>query len=168
MPSSFFRALDPTSKNSGIIYSLAGSHPCQGTEMIDQTVIENIRHALNSDLGYFSALNATYNIIVGQHFDLYLQGKKNSKGGAKGVLDFLIFPLIARKLIADTYLDERSESGFANLLAWTVAIPLELARFSAAITLTLLLAPVVAIVCLIKLCLESNAENTDTVPNMAA
>lgn len=160
MASSFFRALNPTSKNSGIVYCLARNNPCQGTEMIDSTVSVNVRTAFNSDLDYFSGLTATYNILVGQHYDLYLRGRNDSQGGAKGALDYLIFPLIARKLIADTYLDERRESVLSNALAWFVAIPLEIARFSAAIALTLILAPVVALVHLIKACLpKSDTEN---------
>lgn len=169
MALSFFRALNPTSKDSGIVYCLARGNSCQGTEMIDRTVAENVRTAFNSDLDYFSGLSATYNVLVGQHYDLYLQGRNDSKGGAKGTLDYLIFPLIARKLIADTYLDERRESGFSNALAWIVAIPLELARFSAGIALTLLLAPVIALVHLIKACLPKNdVETTHSVSSLTA
>ncbi len=161
MALSFFRALNPTSEDSGIVYCLAGDHPCQGLEMIDSTVFENIRAAFKKDLDYFSGLSATYNILIGHHYDLHLRGHVDSKGGSKGALDYLIFPLIARKLIADTYLDERSENGFSNALAWAVAIPLELTRFSAAIALALLLAPIVALVHIIKACLPvNNEENT--------
>lgn len=164
MALSFFRALNPTSKDSGIVYCLAGNNPCQGKEMIDSTVSENIRAAFNSDLDYFSGLSTTYNILVGNHYDLYLTGRVDSKGGSKGALDYLIFPLVARKLISDTYLNERREHGFSNALAWAVAIPLEITRFSAAIALTLLLAPIVALVHLIKVCLPKNdEENTHSV-----
>lgn len=156
MALSFFRALNPTSKESGIVYCLAGFSTCQGKEMIDHTVTENVRYAFNRNLDYFSGLDATFEILVGDHYDLYLNGN-----GAKGVLDYLIFPLVSRKLIADTYLQEKMESYIFNALAWMVAIPLELARFSAAIALTLLLAPIVAFVHLIRACFpENNAAAT--------
>lgn len=148
---SFFRALNPTSRNSGIVYCLAGKEPCQGKEMLDATVGDNIHNAFkNNGVGFLSILETTFNIIVGDHFDLNLKGQFTNQGGAKGVLDFLIFPLLARKLIADTFLHERRGCTFANVLAWAIAIPLEVARFSAGIYLTLLLCPVVAFVNLVK------------------
>jgi uncharacterized protein involved in cysteine biosynthesis len=63
----------------------------------------------------------------------------------KGVLDYFLFSLVARKLISDSYLPEREKSFCTNLLAWLVAIPLELIRFSTAIVLTFFLAPIVAL-----------------------
>lgn len=164
MSLSFFRALNPSSNNSGIVYSLAGNSPCQGKEMIDRTVSENIRAAFNKDLDFLSGLGATYNILVGQHYDLYLEGRLSAKGGSKGALDYFMFPLIARKLIADTYLEERKDRVLSNALAWAVAVPLELARFSAAVALTLLLAPVVAIVHLVKACLPKSEEESGYSP----
>ncbi len=146
----FFSALDPTSKKSGITYCLAGNRPCQGKEMLDFTVGECIADAFNSDLDFLSGLNATYNILVGRHYDLYLKGALTSKGGTKGALDYLILPLVARKLISDSYLSERRNSRLANVLAWTVAVPLELVRFAAAFALTLLLVPVIALVHIVK------------------
>ncbi|MDP1603703.1 MAG: hypothetical protein Q8M03_10610 [Legionella sp.] len=158
---SFFRALNPSSINSGIVYCLAGNNPCQGKEMIDSTVGNNISRVFKSDLDFLSGLNATFNILVGEHFDLFLKGRHNNQGGAKGVLDFLILPLLARKLIADTYLDEQKENTFTNTLAWAIAVPIEIARFSAGIALTLLLSPIVALVHLIKACLPTQ-ETTET------
>lgn len=158
---SFFRALNPTSPNSGIVYSLAGNYPCQGKEMLDSTVKENILSALDSDLDLLAGLNATFNILVGEHFDLSLKGRDDNKGGAKGLLDFLILPLLARKLIADTQLDERKDNTFTNVLALAIAVPIEIARFSAGLALTILLIPTVMLVHLIKACLPAQ-EATDT------
>jgi hypothetical protein len=148
----FFRALDPTSKKSGITYCLAYGSVHQNTEMLDVTVGESIADAFNHNLDFLFGLNATYNIIVGTHYDLYVTGQ-----GKKGMLDYLILPLVARKLIADSYLDERKNSVLVNILAWTVATPIECARFTAAFALTLLLAPIVALVHLVKACMPKEA-----------
>lgn len=154
MSLSFFRALNPISENSGIVYSLAPDYDCHRQEMLDVSVWESIRNAFNKDLGYLEGLQATYNILVGEHYDLKLKGKDGAgngpMGGAKGILDFFILPLVARKLIADTFLDERQDSDFVNALAWIIAIPIEIVRFGAGVALTLLLAPVVAIVHLLR------------------
>ncbi len=143
---SFFRALNPTSHFSGITYALAKDNPCQGTEMIDRTFVE--WYALNYDDS--SRARAIFNLLMGEHYDLFLMGRNNSIGGAKGILDFLIFPLIARKLIADFFLPERNKSPFLNILALAIAIPLEVARFSVAVALTLLIAPVVLFIDFLK------------------
>ena len=152
---SFFRALNPASANSGITYCLAKdlyfkNLPCQGQEMLDYTVGEVIQRYFDSNLGFLSGMVATFNILVGGHYDLQLIGAYDAKGGTKGVLDYLIFPLVARKLIADTYLSERQESCLLNCLAWAAAIPLEILRFGAGIALTLLLAPIVAVTTLVR------------------
>ena len=138
---SFFRALNPASKNSGITYYLPDpSKDLQGREMIDLTVSENISDAWSSKLNF---LSATFNIIMGDHYDL--------QGGKKGVLDYLIFPLIARKLWADIVLlwPEEEEASRGYILVATLVLQvvcyLELVRFIAAIALTLLLAPIVAV-----------------------
>ena len=125
--------------------------------MLDLTVGECIADAFKRDLDFLSGLNATYNILVGRHYELFLEGREDNKGGKKGALDYLILPLVARKLISDSRLNERRTSGLANglanMVAWSVAVPLELARFTAAFALTLLLAPVVALVHLVKACM---------------
>jgi len=162
MALSFFRALDPTSENSGITYCLAAGSRCQGKEMLDYTVGESIANVFNRDLDFISGLHATYHMLVGTHYDIHLNGRNDNKGGAKGALDYLILPLVARKLLADSYLPERVGRDLLNALAWTVAIPLELARFTAAFALTLLLVPVVAIVHLIKACLPKQEQPDET------
>lgn len=180
MSLSFFQALNPLSIQSGIKYSLAKEYyraqvdiyiphikddplirsqdfPCQNQEMIDATVSESIRAAIHNDANFIEGIITTFNILIGGHYDLRLNGRNDNKGGAKGILDFLILPLLARKLIADTFLPERTNI-LTNALAWTVALPIEIARFSAGIALTLLLAPVVAVVHLIKACMPNQAQ----------
>ncbi|MDR3501439.1 MAG: hypothetical protein P4L79_02550 [Legionella sp.] len=153
---SFFRALNPASCNSGIIYRFGGDDPCLGKEMIDSFVSENIYKAWNRNLDFVSALFATYDILMGDHYDLYFHGQNDCRGGAKGALDYFIFPLVARKLISDFYLETNIRVSISNVLAWSIAVPLEVARFSAAVGLALLLAPVIALVHLLKGCFYGN------------
>jgi hypothetical protein len=87
----------------------------------------------------------------------------------KGLLDYLIFPLIARKLFGnriEEYYAENPAQGFAslplgdimfstlfsrNFLVFFIVLPLEVTRFTAAVAFTLLLAPLAAIVCGLQL-----------------
>lgn len=149
----FFRALDPTSEHSGIVYWLAvNNNTCKGKEMRDLTVSERIVDTFRYDLDFLSGLAATYDILIGDHYDLNLTGENYDKGGKKGALDYLIFPLVARKLIADSF-SEGERGVLTKILALAVAVPLEIARFVAAFALMLVLVPVVALVHLVKACL---------------
>ncbi|WP_149865274.1 hypothetical protein [Legionella saoudiensis] len=157
---SFFSALNPASCNSGVTYRFGGSDdPCQGKEMIDSLVSENIYKAWNSNLDFQSALYAAYEILMGEHYDLYFHGQNDCRGGAKGALDYLIFPLVARKLITDFYSETNITLSIFNVLVWSIAVPLEVARFSAAVGLTLLLTPVIALVHLLRGCFSENIQN---------
>ena len=141
----FFRALNPISRNSGITYCLNDNYCNQGEEIEDYTIKQNYERIWGKkNLGFSKDIYGIYNLFVGTHFAL------ESSGGAKGILDFLILPLLARKLIADTYLENRRDTKIANALALAIAIPIELARFSLGIALTLLLSPIVAIIHFIK------------------
>ncbi len=106
-PLSFFRALNPRSKQSGITYARTWIHaPCKDTEIIDKTVGEHfdslfffqkkISEGISvtdwRDLAYFSKLKAIYRFILGTHYENWMHGLEDSKGGAKGALDYLIFP----------------------------------------------------------------------------
>ena len=99
MALSFFRALNPASPNSGIGSVINnGRLTKKGPEKIDLTVSENISEIWKSDLNF---LSATYNIIIGTHYPFEGQGKK-------GALDYLIFPLVARKLLMDALQEDCS------------------------------------------------------------
>ena len=141
----FSRALNPTLTDSGIALSWGGETGMQGCEIDDLSVSKTISKAFNKKYGFLLGLQATFHILVGCHYP------DRQCDGSKGVLDFLIFPLLARELIAGTFLSEQDESHFINALAWTAAIPLEIMRFTAGIALTLLLAPIVAIVTVLPL-----------------
>lgn len=147
---SFFRAINPASRYSGIQYSLATGRNCNGKEMLDEYVSHNLIKALTDDLNFFEGIAATYEILVGTHYDIPIKGRDDCKGGAKGLLDYIIWPLVARKLIADSYLDERKSADIKNTVAFSIGIPLEVARFSTGFLLTGMLVPVVAMVHLLK------------------
>src|ERR1700733_13866687 len=99
----FFRALNPISQYSGIEYALAAGYRCQNREMIDSSALQGIYNAFKYDYYLTTALRHTYEILVGCHYDLYFRGALTAHGGSKGILDLLIFPLIARKLLADVF-----------------------------------------------------------------
>ena len=139
----FSRALNPTSKDSGILF-WGKDEGREDQEIFDFSVSYKIKEAFRENSGFLQGLKATFDILVGDH---YPDGPHT---GSKGVLDFLIFPLLARRFINDTQRTEWNERHFINALAWTAAIPLEIMRFTAGIALTLLLAPIVAIVTLIR------------------
>lgn len=147
---SFFHALNPASKHSGLMLG--------AREILDSTVGERIAYTWNHNSDFISAIKTTFDILVGKHYSPFLRPPAESS--AKGVLDYLILPLLARKLIADTYLEERKECHLTNLMAWTLAIPLEFLRFSAGVALTLISAPIVALVKLSTFCIDLHDECT--------
>ena len=151
MSLSFFRALDPTSKYTGFFYESLYDNGL--TEQFDLTISENLHYRRDQNL-----VTKIFEILVGDHYQIF--GPHDSGQTAKGVLDFLIFPLIARNLILG------SESIIAGIVGVAIAIPLEIARFSLGIALTLLLTPIVALVNLIKNCLPM--ENTQSAPSVTA
>lgn len=151
MPLSFFRALNPVSENSGTTYSRGSNYPCENREMLDLSVAQRINNAFQNDYYLLSALVSTYESIIGCHYDLYLRGGVNARGGSKGVLDFLIFPLIARKLIADHWLPENWNNIFLKLLVWVIGFPIETIRVLTGIVLTIVLSPFVLLIHSIKI-----------------
>ena len=149
----FFRALNPISENSGITYcvDIIIQAPCYNYEMIDASVTEVICNAYNRDYNLFAALHSTYVILVGCHYDLNVKGYFDARGGSKGILDILIFPLIARKLIADAHLPENRYNPFSRMLAVVVGLPLEITRLLLGITLTIVVSPLVLYIHVMKL-----------------
>lgn len=141
----FLKALNPIETRSGIMYRLNEKQmeinpELHDTEMTDATVVDILKlapemHARGTFLDYSKLVSYTYNVIMGSHYDANLLGV-----GSKGLLDFLIFPLLARKLMADTKLEEREESHLVNILALCVAGALEFVRTLMGATLTAVLA----------------------------
>lgn len=146
------------------------NYPCYGQLMIDATVDKNIKRYLDQDLNLIEAIHATFEIILGEHYDRHLKNLNNPFGGAKGVLDFTILPLLARKLWADTNLEQRKGLSIANLISWAIAIPIEVARVSVAGLLTGALLPVITLVHLLKPFFHSEKVEDDfeVLPNSCA
>jgi hypothetical protein len=170
----FLNFLNPLSQDSGVKFSkytkiehLEGANKIQ-----DKTVIENyhIQYKIyqqarehNSkvgggpDYGFFTEINYIFKVLTGVHYGVYLnEPKEDGIGGigGKGILDFLIFPLIARKLLWDSLIfignDEnyRWNGTFDDLakgVCWVGLIPsvalalsLEIIKFSLAATVAVL------------------------------
>lgn len=156
--SSFFRALNPTEKHTGFFYD-DFRDGC--IEMVDRTILENIRYKYISNDSYVSHIIGIFDILMGDHYEII--GRHNGSAPlAKGILDFLIFPLVARSLILGL------ESIGPGILGLIIALPLEITRFSLGIGLTLLFTPVVAVIDLIQAILpEGDAENGRSLQNSA-
>ncbi len=141
----FFHAMNPLSEKSGVYQIDLDEGGCVGSEKIDETVSQSILNAMNADLDIIGGIKATFDIIWGNHYSLSLEGK-----GAKGLLDLLILPLLARKLISDTCLAEHEETILQNIMACIIAIPIELSRVGVAFGLTMILIPIITAVHLIR------------------
>lgn len=127
---SFFEALDPGSKFANGKYK-------------DKLVSDKFLDILKKELSFKDTLAQTFELVMGQH---YINA---SSYGQKGLLDYLILPLLARELFNNTVLD-KDQSPTIKALAMALIIPIEIARFSCALAITLLLVPVVAILNLCK------------------
>jgi len=149
----FFKALNPAAKESGIYFDntqLAFEKPL---EIIDRSLTENIDASFRKAYSLFLALRGTFHVLTGTHYDLHFD-ENSPHYNAKGLLDFTILPLISRKLIADTYSYEQQDQTYLNILSWCIALPLEIFRFTAALAITLVLSPLIAIGTMIRCCFE--------------
>lgn len=144
----FFSALNPVSSNSGITFR-ATKHP-YSEEMLQQNMPDLtldlvIPFLWSRNLSILNGIYETFTVFYGDHFD------KNSRGfGQKGALDFTLLPLLSRKLIADTYLEERKDSHLLNFLAWAVALPIKAITFGVALAFTIAMVPIVIGVTLLR------------------
>ncbi|MCH9757275.1 MAG: hypothetical protein K0U37_08825 [Gammaproteobacteria bacterium] len=157
----FFTALNPCSKDAGLQMKgkVPGKMYAEVFDVEDLTFYELIQDKADYFLKVRRGLGLDYvvnifhmvGLIGGAHHPLFDGAIRNYvvnhadkesdiETGSKGLFDFLIFPLLARKLMADTYLESRKDAHVLNVLAWMVAIPLEIIRDTAVISLTLLLA----------------------------
>ena len=142
---SFFSALNPISANSNITFRAAkysASYPKSRLEQTipDLTLDVVIPFLWSRNLFILDGIFETFTVFYGDHFD------KDARGfGQKGVLDIMLLslPLLSRKLIADTYLEERHDTRFFNLLAWAIALPIETIRLGTALAFTIALIPVI-------------------------
>ena len=99
--------------------------------------------------GFWMGIADTYNVITGNHYTNSVDSFTGNKYVyTYGVLDILIFPLIARALI--TWGEGRGKDGhhqsFGSSLCGSLGMILELPRFILGAALTLALSPIVALV----------------------
>lgn len=154
MAISFFQALNPASKNSGVLYpDYVVDDELKGQELIDKTVLENISRLKGTNIN----LRDIFEILVGTHYSFGYHGVFS-----KGVLDYLIFPLVSRKIL---HALDKNTNIFVAILSYSVALPLETARFSLGIVLTLLIAPVALLINLFK---ENKAQDELNSAHVAA
>ena len=140
---SFFTAFDPESKNSG--YKDSRDQP-----IYDITVREQVIKHFVEDMTFFQRVSSTYDIILGKHYDINIDNKTDSEEmGRKGALDYLILPLLSRKLMHDGYKPAKGIT-LANVSLLAIALTIEAARVGTAFALTALLIPVIALVHALK------------------
>lgn len=167
--------LNPLSKDSGVKLSKYSKikHQPGADKIQDKTVIENYHIQYknykqskehNSKVGLPDYVFSTeiiyiFKVLTGLHYGVYDnldEPKENGIGGigAKGLLDFLIFPLIARKLLWDSLIFIGNDENYrwngtlddlAKGVCWVGLIPsvalalsLEIIRHSLAATVAVL------------------------------
>jgi hypothetical protein len=141
--------LNPCSKQSGVQYAADlddgqdGIHPLAGTGMVDLTLFESMQRVImatkyvekDESFTYWERMCATWHIIMGNHYD-----SANAGQTSKGVLDFLIFPLVARKLFCECESEKRGlKTPIQNGFSLAVAFPLEIIRVLIGLALLALL-----------------------------
>ncbi|MBA2652325.1 MAG: hypothetical protein H0U73_08680 [Tatlockia sp.] len=143
----FFRALNPSSPLSGI-----NNVHRENSEIIDKSVSEKIKEAFFTNHSFLGGLCATYDILMGNHYkvDAEIYGGK----GSKGLLDYLIFPLVSRKL----YSYYQQDINFAAALSLLIVVPLEIIRMTVGLALTLVLSLAVFLVQLLSPLVINNEE----------
>jgi hypothetical protein len=167
--------LNPLSKDSGVKLSKYSKikHQPGADKIQDKTVIENYHIQYknykqakehNSKVGlpdyvFSTEITCLFEVLTGLHYGVYdnlNESKEDGIGGigAKGLLDFLIFPLIARKLLFEINLFINNDKNYrwngtsddvAKGACWVGLIPsvalalsLEIIRFSLAVTVAIL------------------------------
>lgn len=144
--------LNPMSTSSGITFHASNrtfSEAMLRQEMQDLTLDVVIPFLWHRKLSILDGIYETFTVFYGDHFD------KNGRGfGQKGVLDFSLLPLLSRKLIADTYLNERKDHYLANTFAWLLALPIRSITLLVALACTIMMIPVIIIATILR-CLFS-------------
>lgn len=147
MPS-FFAALNPLSSHSNITFHATRNfYPEEilQQDMPDLTLDLIIPFLWSRNLSLLDGIYESFTVFFGDHFDRHSRGF-----GQKGVLDFTILPLISRKLIADTYLDERRDSYIFNCFAWIIALSINTITFGVSLAITLAIIPIIAVITLFR------------------
>lgn len=133
--------------------------------MLDITLTQQFSDLFSNRIILNEVEERTWNIVLGRHYDLTNEGVENLVGGKKGIIDFLIFPLLARKIIANCFQPSQYIHPIARLvLSCIIAVPLEIARYMIATVLQIALYPVIYIIAYcteLKRALDNNASQTE-------
>ena len=157
MQPSFFLALNPTSTLSGV-YCNKPTKPfwedSRYNQLHDLTVKKAIQAAwYKGPVGAVESVKQLYNILMGSHYEHRSGSRFRAHDGSKGVLDFLIFPLLARKCVF-YYLRNGDETDLGTkcgkIAALTLGVLLEIPRATLGFALTLILAPLAMLIDLFK------------------
>ncbi len=161
----FFTALNPTSKNAALEVKAKVLNVTTTVPINDFTFYESLQDKIDcfsklkrgfwvdyivNTFHMMSLIGGAHHPVLDAHIvsravarhtqSTIAQEERESEIGSKGLLDFLIFPLLARKLIVDTYLKAREDAYLLNTLSWIIALPLEIIRDVMVISLTALMA----------------------------
>ena len=137
-------------------------------EKIDVSFNDIIQKNWSNDLSYFENICLTYEILVGNHQSFaisnsnFLEQKSGCVDTFKGVIDFLVLPLVARRLWNWSWLQMQEEDNsfsteMAISAARTFASAITIARVLLGFLLTVLLIPVVGVMHLTNLFINSLA-----------
>lgn len=127
--------------------------PCglEGMQMLDDLnpfaqVIETADHPMARiyRTSVWTGIKDAFHVLMGNHYDLAKTGK-----GRKGVLDLLIFPVIARRLLG--YAANQERPVLVRAVMGTLGVLLEIPRAMLGIVLTIVSIPFVALVHLVTL-----------------
>lgn len=149
MPS-FLSSLNPLSHRSGITHAATGhaySDRMKQAELHDLTLDLVIPFLWHRNLSILDGIYETFTVFYGDHFDKHARGF-----GQKGVLDFAYLPLFARRIIADTYIEERKNAYISNSLAWIVGVSIRAITFLVALVFTIAMIPIIIIATLLRAC----------------
>ncbi len=151
---SLSKGLNPLSTQTHCFFKTKG-------EKKDIFLYQFIQNAWNNNLNYEDSIKATFLALIGNHQsfavtdDDYLNESNINSATFKGVLDFLVLPLIARRIWNWSFLQKLDlDNNFCLELgifaARAIAIYISSARVAVGIALTIALAPIVGLVCLIR------------------
>ncbi|MDF1758119.1 MAG: hypothetical protein P1U74_07455 [Legionellaceae bacterium] len=172
--SGIFYGLNPLKRDSGCYYTRLNSQTnkqdltCHKPDILFAEMLES---AWNQRLGFIKSLKITFLLILGDHQATNIQDPSSHVNSItrfisnpppfKGALDFLLLPLVARKLLnwSLRQMENKSNSfsleiaiSFARVFAGLVIA----ARYLISFALTVALLPVIGITCALRSKKEKN------------
>jgi len=146
----------------------------------DILISDFIQNAWDNNLNFMGSITATYQAIVGNHLSLATERRdcEAQQHGEvqtfKGALDFLILPLVARRLWNWSFIQMQVNNNSLSMelaisTARVFSMAVSLARILVGVALTLALTPVVGLICLLRHVnnkpVTSESNDVDEAPN---